>query len=233
MSLSFLFVDLAVLVVIIGSAAYAVWRGFVSETLSIVAWAIATLASLYFGGRVGTMATSLISTYWIAVVVGYAAVFIAVFIPLQFASHRFSEGVKRSQIGALDRVLGAAFGVVRGLAILGLAYLIFTAVVPIRKQPAWLPNAKTLPLIQASAEVLVALIPDQGPEVRSHPPHSEPSQPVAHPQSIEDLIGKPAPATHTKPAKPKPKPKKKGYGAGDRRALDRLFETTGSGDHGN
>ncbi|HXC54518.1 MAG TPA: CvpA family protein [Rhizomicrobium sp.] len=224
MSLAFSFVDLLVVLVILGSAAYATWRGFVSETLSIVAWAVAALASLYLGPWVARLAQALIATAWIATVVGYAAVFVAIFIPLQFASHRFSEGVRRSPVGPLDRVLGATFGIVRGLAILGIAYLIFTAFVPIREQPRWLLEARTLPLIQSSSEVLLALVPERDRHEAAPPPAAGPK-----PERIEDLLPRPAPAVH--PLRPRPPKKhgKKGYGAGDRHALDRLFETTGSG----
>ncbi len=226
MSLAFSFVDLLVVLVILGSAAYATYRGFVSETLSIVAWAAAALASLYFGGWVARMAHGLIDTAWLALVVGYAAVFIVVFIPLQFASHRFSEGVKRSPVGPLDRVLGATFGIVRGLAILGFAYLIFTAFVAIRDQPRWLKDARTLPLIQSSAEVLLVVVPERDRHEAVPPPvHHVATPPATHgPQTIQDLIAKPPPH----PVKPNKK-RKKGYGAGDRRALDRLFEATGNG----
>ncbi len=226
MSLAFSFVDLVVVLVILGSMAYAIWRGFVSETLSIVAWAAAALASLYLGPWVARMAHGLIATPWIATVVGYAAVFIVVFIPLQFASYRFSEGVKRSPVGPLDRVLGGTFGIVRGLAILGIAYLIFTAFVPIREQPLWLREARTLPLIQSSAQVLLVLVPDRHD---APPPPAPLAPPATHPQTIRDLLAPPPPATHpAHPVKPKKHPKK-AYGAGDRRALDRLFEATGSG----
>ena len=53
--------------------------------------------------------------------------------------------MKHSPIGPLDRALGVAFGVVRGLVIVGLAYMAFTYFVPIRKQPAWLTEARSLP----------------------------------------------------------------------------------------
>ncbi|HEY0104738.1 MAG TPA: CvpA family protein [Rhizomicrobium sp.] len=224
MSLAFSFVDLLVVLVILGSAAYATWRGFVSETLGIVAWATAAFASLYFGPWVARMAHSLIATPWIATVTGYALVFIVVFIPIQFASYRFSEGVKRSPVGPLDRVLGATFGIVRGLAILGIAYLVFDAFVPIKSQPHWLAEARTLPLIQSSAEVILVLIPE-----RDRP---EPLAPAPAPKTIEDLLGKPAAAAHA-PAQPAQRPAirkkhvKKRYGAKDRHALDRLFEATG------
>jgi membrane protein required for colicin V production len=217
MSLAFSFVDLLVVLVILGSAAYATWKGFVSETLSIVAWAAAAFASLYFGPWVGGLLHGLISAPWLAMLAGYAVVFMVVFIPLSFGSYRFAEGVKHSPVGPLDRVLGATFGVVRGLAILGIAYLVFTAFVPIRSQPAWLTNARTLPLIQSSSEVLLALIP-------SHAQHGA----VLPVQRAQD---------EPKPASAAVKPKtarrsKKGYGVGDRQALDRLLEATGNGGSG-
>jgi membrane protein required for colicin V production len=223
MSLAFSLVDLLVVLVVLVSAAYAIWRGFVSETLSIFAWAAAALASLYFGGWIARLAHSLIHTAWIATVTGYALVFIAVFIPIQFASHRFSEGVRRSPVGPLDRVLGATFGVVRGLALLGIAYIVFTAFVPISNQPRWLTEARTLPLIQSSAEVLLSLVP-------GHDRHEAivPTAPAPAP-AIERLIA--GPPVHPTP-KPEDKKKhgKKHTGAQDRRGLDRLFETTnGSG----
>ncbi len=45
MSLAFTFVDLITVIVIVVSAIYAIYRGFIAETLSIVAWAAAAFAS--------------------------------------------------------------------------------------------------------------------------------------------------------------------------------------------
>ena len=222
MSLAFSFIDLLVVLVVLGSAVYATWKGFVSETLNIFAWAAAAFASLYFGPWVADLLRGLITTYWLATLIGYAAVFMVVFIPLSFASYRFAQGVKRSPVGPLDRVLGATFGVVRGLAVLGIAYLIFTAFVPIRSQPGWLTQARLLPLIQSSSEVLLSLVPNRdrhgaGPSTQ---PHSE--KPLAVRNSAPAPAAKSKPGTH----------RKKGYGVGDRRALDRLFEATGNGGSG-
>ena len=79
-----------------------------------------------------------ITPSWLAVIVGYGAVFLAVVIPLSFLSFRFSQGVKKSPVSALDRALGAAFGVVRGLAVIGIDYLIFSAIIPIPEQRGWM-----------------------------------------------------------------------------------------------
>jgi membrane protein required for colicin V production len=220
MSLAFSFVDLVVVLVILGSMAYAIWRGFVSETLSIVAWAAAAFAALYLGPWVGHMAQTLISTQWVATVVGYVAAFLVVFIPLSFASYRFAEGIRQSPVGPIDRVLGGTFGIVRGLAILGFAYLIFTAFVPILDQPRWIKEARTLPLIQSSAEVLLSIIPrhDIAP-VAIPAPQPKVTHEAEQPTPIPVHQVKAKSTRHGK----------KGYGAGDRRALDRLFEATGNG----
>ena len=67
---------------------------------------------------------------------------------------RFSDSVKHSPIGPLDRAAGVAFGIVRGLVIVGLAYMAFTYFVPIRNQPRWLTEARLLPMVQSAADVL-------------------------------------------------------------------------------
>jgi membrane protein required for colicin V production len=217
MSLAFSFVDLLVVLVVLGSMAYAIWRGFVSETLSIVAWAAAAFAALYLGPWFGRMAHAAIATGWLAAAIGYAAAFLVVFIPLSFASHRFAESIRQSPVGPIDRVLGGTFGIVRGLAILAFAYLIFTAFVPILNQPRWLKEARTLPLIQSSAQVLLSIVPR----------HATAVAPAPQPQVTQQETPAPT-AVHQVKAK-STKHGKKGYGAGERRALDRLFEATGNG----
>jgi membrane protein required for colicin V production len=217
MSLAFTFFDLLVVLVVLGSAAYATYKGFVDETLSILAWAAAAVGSLVLGPWTSDLLRGMISPGWLAMLAGYGAVFVAVFIPLSFVSHRFSQGVKHSLAGPIDRVLGATFGVVRGLAILGIAYLVFTAFVPIRSQPLWLTTARTLPLIQGSSEVLLSILPSRARQEATS---------TAAPVRKAQIAPKPAPSPKTG------KHVKKGYGVGDRRALDRLFEATGNGGSG-
>jgi membrane protein required for colicin V production len=126
MSLSVNFIDCLIVLIVVVSAGYAGWRGFIWETLTIFAWVAASLSCLYFGPYIIPLTRSLVNPAWLASVLAYAAVFLAVFIPFAFISHRFSESVKSSPIGPLDRAAGVGFGVVRGLVIVGLGYLAFT-----------------------------------------------------------------------------------------------------------
>lgn len=230
MNVSVTFIDILVVLVLLISAAYAAWRGFLSETLSIFAWAAAAFSTLYFGPWLIPLMRGMISTPWLASLAAYAGIFLVVFIPISFISHRFSETVKHSPIGPLDRALGIAFGVVRGLVIVGLAYLAFTYFVPIRQQPAALTEAHTLPLIQSSAEVLLSLAPS-----RDYADFA--AQPGGHHDELGDLIRQNSeanqiPEDHVQHKSISAAQSKKGYGAKDRRALDNLFEATGNGGSG-
>lgn len=259
MNLSFTLLDGLIALVVIVSAGYAAWRGFLWETLTIFEWVAAAFACLYFGPYLIPMARSMISQPWLASLLAYAVVFLAVFIPLAFISHRFSEQVKNSPIGPLDRAAGVAFGVVRGLVMVGLAYLAFTYFVPIRNQPRWVTQAGLLPMVQSTADVLLSVVP-------SHPGDTD--QPDARPAPVEkaaippahdpmaDLIRRngnpgaaPAPkadgmaelirrsdadgrvgkATREPVHRTHAAAAAKSYGAGDRQALERLIETGGNG----
>ncbi len=218
--LSIQFVDLLVVGVILASAAFAVYRGFVRETLSIFAWAAAAFATLYFGPAAAALLYPTFSRV-LAVVVGYAGTFLLVLVPLSYVSYRISQGVDRSPIGPLDRALGAVFGVIRGLVVVAIAYLVFCILVPIPRQPEWMTEARTLPLIQSAGQVLLSLVPDRRYEdavtAAAEPEKAADSANAATPPAKPDAVRKPS------------KRAKKTYGAEDRRALDKLIEATGNG----
>ena len=216
-ALGITYIDPIVVIVVVVSAIYATYRGFVSETLSIFAWAAAAFATLFFGPKLAPIARGLLSSPVLGVMLGYAAIFLVVLIPLSFLSFRFAQSVKNSAVGTLDRSLGAAFGVVRGLAIIGLAYIAFTTVIPVRSQPDMVANAKTLPLIQVSAQALLSLVPDQ------HLIASKAETPQAAAQPQAAPAGTPVPAPKPGPAK---KHGKKAYGAKERSELDNLIDST-------
>jgi membrane protein required for colicin V production len=222
MDLHFSFVDLMVAAVVLVSAGYATWRGFVRETLSIFAWVAAAFATLYFGAGAANLLRTRVSPEMLGLALGYAGVFLVVLIPLSFISYRFAESVQRSPVGALDRALGFAFGVVRGCVLIGLAYILFTSAVETRRQPEWLTNARSLPLIQSCAQVLLALGPGGG----GIHPHAATAGPVRQ----NDTANVPQPRPNPRAASQKgQKHGQKNYGARDRRALDNLIQQTNDG----
>lgn len=246
MNVTFSFADFLVVAVVVISAAYAAWRGFLWETLSIFEWVAAAFACLYLGPYFIPLAASLVATVWLANLLAYAGVFLAVFIPLAFLSHRFSESVRNSPIGPLDRAMGVAFGIVRGMVVVGMAYLAFTYFVSIPQQPRWLTQARLLPAVQSTAEVLLSVVPHHGAahlaKVRAAPPVVRQAPPVQETQRNDPLarIIRRNDATHYSPLAPPAAAsapmrqqgdpaRTQAYGAQDRQALDKLIEATGNG----
>ena len=236
MNLSVTLFDGLIVLIVVVSAGYAAWRGFLWETLTIFAWVAAAFACLYFGPYIIPLTHDLVSEAWLASLLAYAAVFLGVFIPFAFMSHRFSESVKLSPIGPLDRAAGVAFGVVRGLVIVGLAYLAFTYFVPIRRQPNWLTEARLLPIVQSTADVLLSVVPEPSKDYRFIPQHEEEvrqAPPLSH-DPMAELIRKNETAGSVPKSPRELVPHKtvakaaKSYGASDRQALDRLVESGGS-----
>lgn len=230
MNLPITFLDVLVILTVLVSAGYAAWKGFLWETLTIFDWLAAAFGCLYFGPYLVPMAKGMIATPWIASLVAYAVVFLVLFIPLSFMSHRFSESVKNSPIGPLDRALGIAFGVVRGLAVAALAYLAYTYFVPVPSQGRWVREARSLPILQSSSQVILSLVPQRAR--RDFTLEAGPA-PRRSGDAIGDLIRdngetRQAPAERTEPAQTSPAKKaEKGYGASDRRALDTLIQNGG------
>jgi membrane protein required for colicin V production len=118
-------VDVLVVLVILVSAAYAIYRGLMRETLSIFAWVAAAFVTLRFFPNFRPLLRDLVSPNWLADLLVFAAMFLIVLVPLSFMSYRFGESVKRSEVGPVDRTLGLVFGVGRGLVIVGFAYVAF------------------------------------------------------------------------------------------------------------
>jgi membrane protein required for colicin V production len=230
-------VDLFVAVVIVTSMGFAIARGFVRETLSMFAWAAAAFATLYFGRYVVPLMAPHFSPL-VAEIVAYSAVFVLVLLPLSFIGHRISQNVRSSEVGTLDRSLGAAFGVLRGLALIAILYIAYSLIIPVHAQTGWIKNARALPLIQTSAKVLLSLIPgDQAKYVQNRTdktttaalPAEKPAAAPA-PAPAKTAAAHSAPKYTTHPVKlAAKKPVRKGYGANERRALNRLIEATGNG----
>ncbi|HEY5337213.1 MAG TPA: CvpA family protein [Rhizomicrobium sp.] len=226
---SFHWVDLLVIAIVGASAVYATYRGFVAETLSILAWAAAAFATLYFAPSAAPLLSGMMSPV-AAELAAYIGVFLIVLIPLSFMSYRVAEGVQRSAVGTLDRSMGAVFGIIRGLILIAMAYLLFTLIVPVKSQPEWIARAWTLPVVQDTSDVLLSLVPDRDSRMFTNNETSHASESrVAEPAPSDLPRPRPRPGTH-EAAKSHGSNAKKSYGVKDRKALDRLIQATGNGD---
>ena len=166
MHLSLTAVDYAALAVILVSALFATFRGLVHETFAVIDWVLAGYAALRLTPILAPYTQHYISAFWLQWLAAGIGIFLVVFIPLSIATSRLARIVKKSPIGAADRVMGFVFGAGRGLVIVSLAYLAFAALVPEQDRPDVLVKARLYPVIRDTSLVLRSLLPDAGKKGR-------------------------------------------------------------------
>lgn len=207
--------DGIVVAVLAISGFLALLRGFTNEVLSILAWVVGALASLWLFPYATPLFHTFISSDVIAAIAAALSIFIIVYLLMTAFTMRWADRLLALHDNAesLDRTLGLAFGVVRGLLIVTVAYLFFAWLVPSpADQPAWVRNAKLRPVVESCAEMLFALAPgaplrpgaEKTPPAAKAPPRPSPP---ANAQSGADSGEAP------------------GYNSSERKGLDRLFES--------
>ena len=152
--------DIILIGVMLVSALLAMIRGFMREILSIAAWVIAAIATLYAYARLLPYAKSYFSNDIIAAGVVIGGTFLGTLLIVSIITVRFSDMVLDSRVGALDRTLGFLFGLARGLIIVVVAFLFFAWLVPPRTQPSWVANAKSRVVLQSTGDWLISMLPD-------------------------------------------------------------------------
>ncbi len=153
-------IDLIVLVVLAISGLLGLFRGFVHEVLGIFAWIGAGLATLYGFVPLQPYAHRYISIPLLADVATGVGIFLVVLIVLSLAVRLLAIKVKESALGVLDRSLGLAFGLLRGVALVCLAWIAFAAWIPQTSWPDWVEEAKSPPLLDEGGRVMIALVPE-------------------------------------------------------------------------
>lgn len=152
--------DIGVVVVILLSGLLAFARGFVKEALSVGAWIGAAFAALYGMGYVSPIAERFLPKGPVAEAAAAIVVFLVALILLSFVTSAVSSRVKESALSAVDRTLGLIFGLVRGVVLVCLGYIALSwALPPDHQRPAWIAEARTLPILANGADRLRMLVP--------------------------------------------------------------------------
>ncbi|MEC5213956.1 membrane protein required for colicin V production [Polaromonas sp. CG_9.5] len=151
--------DLILTGVLVFSLLLGAWRGLVYEVLSVLGWAASFYAAQWFAPQVATW-LPLQST---SNTLRYAAAFVLVFIGALFVAGLLAALVKKlvDAIGLrpVDRTLGAAFGVLRGVIML-LAATVVINMTALKSSDWWLAS-KGAPVLTATLDNLKPLLPEQ------------------------------------------------------------------------
>jgi len=157
----FQLLDLILVAIMLVSGLLALMRGFTREVLSLVAWGCAAAAAFFAIHSQGLLdlANQYIKPEIAAKIAVAGGVFIVVLIIISIISVKISDLVVDSAVGVFDRTLGFAYGLVRGLVLVVIAYMIYSYLVPPDRQYAGVREAHSLPIILSVAEMVKSVIP--------------------------------------------------------------------------
>jgi membrane protein required for colicin V production len=139
-------IDHAVVAIVGFSMLLSVLRGLVREVLALAAWVIAAVSAWLFGGKAASWMPEDIPGDELRALTAAVVVFVAVLLVMSLAAVALSQLVKSSGLGAEDRVLGALFGLVRGLAAVAVLAVVAGATT-LPAQPVW-REAALRPLLE-------------------------------------------------------------------------------------
>lgn len=153
--------DFVVLAILLASIVVSMMRGLVREVLSLVAFAAAFIAAVWWGPRVYAALTAYIETDLLRMAVAYAGLFIGVLLAVGMINIALGTAIRSTGLAPADRGLGAMFGLARGLLVI----LVLVAAAGYTPFPAeaWWRQAMLSPLAeQAMAGIKQKLPPDVG-----------------------------------------------------------------------
>jgi membrane protein required for colicin V production len=116
-------VDLAVIALVGVSVLFALWRGAVREVLSLASWVVAFFAAKIFAPALAGWFAPLSNYENVRLGAAWLAVFFVALIGVSVVAILVSGTLKSIGLGFADRLLGALFGLARGLVIVALLVL--------------------------------------------------------------------------------------------------------------
>lgn len=153
------FIDIAILVLIFLSALVGFIRGFVKEALSLTTWVVAIVLAFVFYKELSTMLPAFVTHELARLGLSFFLIFIGILIVGSLINYLINKGIQAIGMGGLDRVLGGAFGVIRGALVVTLLVLLLgLGFFGVADYAPW-QKSMLIPHFKQSAEWVKSVIP--------------------------------------------------------------------------
>ena len=141
----------AVILIVSGAVGY--FRGFIRESIALVAWLLGLWLAWHFAYLVYPWLGGALAEPAVREWIGRAIVLLLVLLVGSLAGSIVSHFVRRAVgLAALDRLLGALFGLMRGVVIIGL--LVLGARAANLDLEPWWEETRSMPAVEAVANWL-------------------------------------------------------------------------------
>jgi membrane protein required for colicin V production len=147
------------------SVLLSIWRGVVRELLALAAWVVAFLVAQFYAVALAAYVPAAVGSTELRTLTAFLVVFILVLIAMGLLAIAVSRLIHKAGLGLSDRVLGAVFGLVRGVLIV-LIGVLAAGLTALPRERAWREAALSAPLEALALAVKPWLPADFGSRIR-------------------------------------------------------------------
>lgn len=147
-------VDLVLGLGVGASVLVGIWRGFVKEVLSLIGWGVSYFSAQWWGTQAGAWVPIGEPGTRLNALAGMVLVFLASWMAWAVLTWAMREMLAATGLGGTDRLLGAVFGLFRGLLVALVVYTM-ASMTPLTQWAPW-QQSQALPWLNT---VLVGLRP--------------------------------------------------------------------------
>jgi membrane protein required for colicin V production len=158
--------DLCIAAVILFSILIGIVRGFIKESISLVTWLVAIALSIYFAGNISQHMT-FTKIGLVKSMVAFLVIFVGVVFIGAIVNYMVGSFIRRTPFSLPDRILGSAFGLFRGVALVSILVLL-AGLTPLPEAPWW-QNSYSINKFQGFALWLKDRLPDETAKVFRFP----------------------------------------------------------------
>ena len=128
--------DIAILIIIAISALISVFRGFVREVLSLLAWVIAIWVAYKFSADVAPLFEAYIELPSARQIIAFVVLLVAALMAVGLINFLIAKIVESTGLTGTDRALGMIFGILRGIVLVTVLIMLAGAT-PLPQDPWW------------------------------------------------------------------------------------------------
>ena len=159
--------DIFVLILLASGAVRGVMRGFVAEVIALGALIAALFALSLFHTPFSLWLSEAVGTESGGAMLAFAILVGGIWGAGKAIGARVGAATRKAAvIGPIDRLLGGGFGLLKGLLVASVVYMIFTLAYDVafgadEPRPAWLRESRTYPLMRATGSALSGVIAER------------------------------------------------------------------------
>ncbi|MGR8921552.1 MAG: CvpA family protein [Gammaproteobacteria bacterium] len=149
--------DITIIGVIAVSVVVSVFRGFVREVLSLLAWVVAFWAAASFAGNGAALLEPHVEVPTARLVLAFIGILIVALLGAGVVNHLICKLIDKTGLSGTDRLLGAVFGAARGAAVVFVGVLA-CGLTSLPADPWW-GEARTIPPFETAAVYALQWMP--------------------------------------------------------------------------